>query len=98
METTTTERRKAGLAEIVLQELLHLAAALADQPDHRNIGRDIAASIDSSTDLPTPEPEKMPMRWPRQQVDEGVDRAHAEIERLADAPARMRRRRRVAEG
>ena len=55
--------RKAGSAKVVLQEFLDLAAALADQPDHRNIGRNVAGS---RTDLPTPEP--IPMRWPRQTV------------------------------
>ncbi len=38
----------------------------------------------------------MPRRWPRQQVRKRIERAHAEIERRADALARMRRRRRVA--
>ena len=62
---TTTTERGALLAEIVLEEFLHFAAAFADQADHRDVGRALRASIDISTDLPTPEPAKMPMRWPR---------------------------------
>ena len=34
--------REARLAEIVLEELLHLAAALADEADHRDVGRGVA--------------------------------------------------------
>jgi hypothetical protein len=34
--------RKAASAKIILQEFLDLAAALANQPDHRNIGQDVA--------------------------------------------------------
>jgi hypothetical protein len=81
--------REPLLAEVVLHEFLHLAAALADQADHRDVASTLRASIDSSTDLPTPEPAKMPMRWPGSRW-EGVERAHAEIERRADPLARMR--------
>ncbi len=56
------------LAEIFGDEFLHFAAALADQPDDRDIDLALRASIDISTDLPTPEPAKMPMRWPSHMV------------------------------
>ena len=57
-----------GLAEVVLEELAHLAAALADQADDDDVGRRVPRAImPSSVDLPTPEPAKMPTRWPRPQ-------------------------------
>ena len=36
--TTTTERAQALLAKVVLDELAHLTAALADQREHRDVG------------------------------------------------------------
>ena len=48
----------------------------------------------SSTLLPTPLPANRPMRWPRPTVEQAVDRAHADIQRLRDglAPQRIDRR------
>ena len=57
------------VAEAVFDKFQHLAAALANQRDHRNVGAGVSwRSTDISVLLPTPGPEKMPMRWPRPQV------------------------------
>jgi hypothetical protein len=37
-ETTTTARRMPSVAEDVLDELARLASALANEPDHRDVG------------------------------------------------------------
>ena len=62
-------RRPSGpgpRAEVVLEELAHLAATLADQGDAPRSAASVPrAIIDSRVDLPTPEPAKMPTRWPR---------------------------------
>ncbi len=53
-------------AEVVLDELADLTAALADERDApTRRPRCPRAIIDSRLDLPTPEPAKMPSRWPR---------------------------------
>ena len=76
-------------AEVVLEELAHLAAALADQGDARETAASVPrAIIDSRLDLPTPEPANMPRRWPRPHGHEGVERAHAERQRLCRPAAR----------
>ena len=52
-------------AERVLDEVAHLAAALAEQRDHVDVGlARCRAIMPSSVLLPTPEPAKMPTRWP----------------------------------
>ena len=48
---TTTERAQAFLAEDVLDEFLHFAAALADQADDDHVGGGVAAIMPSSTDF-----------------------------------------------
>ena len=56
-------------AEVVLEELAHLAAALTDEGDDGDLRRRCRArSSTAAIDLPTPEPAKMPMRWPRPTV------------------------------
>ncbi len=42
VETTTTGASQALGAEVVLEEAAHLAAALADQRDHDDVGRGAA--------------------------------------------------------
>ena len=67
--TITTQRFSPSAPRLVLEELLHLAAALADQGDRPRYRRWCAwRCCDISVLLPTPGPEKMPMRWPRPQV------------------------------
>ena len=89
--------REALLAEIVLQELLHLAAALADEADHRDVGHDIAREHREQHRLADARAGEDAHALAAAAGEEGIERAHAEIERRAHAPARMRRRRRVAE-
>ncbi len=94
--TTTTERASA-VAEVALDELEQLAAALADQADHvdrrRRRARDHARA---GVDLPTPEPAKIPSRWPRPHGHERVERAHAERQPLGRSAGAVHRRRRRA--
>ena len=89
--------REARFAEIVLQEFLHLAAALADQADHRDIGVDVARQHREQHGFADAGARENAHALATAAGEEGVDRAHAEIERRADAAARMRRRRRCAE-
>ena len=89
---------KSRLAEIVLQELLHLAAALADQPDHRNVGHDVARQHRQQHRFADAGAGENAHALAVAAGDEGVERAHPEIDRGADAPPRMRRRRRGPEG
>jgi len=90
VETTT----KAGGAKIVLQEFLDLPAPLATSPITEMSAETLRASIDKRTDLPTPEPEKMPIRWPRHTVMNVFRARTPKIQRIADPPPRVSRRRR----
>ena len=82
--------RRAG--DLGFEEVGDFAAALADQPDRRSHRPAAARTImPSSTDLPTPEPAMMPTRWPWPIGQQPVDRAHADIQRLAHAAAIERR-------
>ena len=68
VETTTTERFRPSVAEVVLEEAAHLAAAFADQGDDGDVRRRSPAIMPSSVLLPTPLPPNRPMRWPRPHV------------------------------
>ena len=89
--------RETFLAEVVLQELLHLAAAFADQPDHRHRGIDVASEHRQQHGLTNAGTGEDTHALPAAAGEKGVECTHAEIERHADALARMRRRRLIAE-
>ena len=89
--------REAGGAEIVLQELLHFAAALADQTDDGDVGADVAGHHGQQDRLADARAREDAHALAAADRGEGVERAHAKIERLADAAARMRGRRRGPE-
>ncbi len=44
-------------------------------------------SMPMSVDLPPPAAAKIPMRWPSPHVEQAVERAHAERQRLVDQPS-----------
>ena len=85
---------QALLAEVVLEEFLHLAAALADQPDHRDVGHDVAGQHRQQHRLADAGAGEDAHALAVAAGDEDVQRANAEVERRADAPAGMGRRRR----
>ena len=89
--------RETGRAQIVLQEFLHLAAALADQADHRNVGRHVAGQHRQKHRFADTRARKDAHALAAADGEKGIERAHAEIERLAHPHAGMRRRRRIAE-
>ena len=89
---------EAGVAEVVLQEFLHLAAAFADQPDHRDIGLHVARQHRQQHRFADAGAGENAHALAAAAGQEGVERPHAEIERRADPAARMRQRRRIAEG
>ena len=89
--------REAFLAKVVLQEFLHLAAALADEADHADVGIDIARQHRQQDRLADPGAGEDAEPLAAAAGQEGIERADAEIKRETDALARMRRRRRVAE-
>jgi hypothetical protein len=60
--------REPSGAEVVLEELAHLAAALADERDDATSAAVPRAIMPSSVLLPTPLPPNRPTRWPRPQV------------------------------
>ena len=79
--------RQALGAEVLLDELADLAAALADQASTRTSASVPRVIIDSRLDLPTPEPAKMPMRWPRPQ---GTSVSRARTPRVSGWSTRVR--------
>ncbi len=88
---------ETGVAEIVLQEFLHLAAAFADQPDHRDVGHHIARQHRQQHRFADAGAGENAHALAAAAGHEGIERAHAQIERRADPAPRMRERRRVAE-
>ncbi len=88
---------KPGRAEVVLKELLHLAAALADQPDHRNVGLDVAGEHRQQHRFAHAGAGENAHALAAAAGREGIERPHAEIERSAHPPAGMGGRRVVAE-
>ena len=87
--------RQTLFAEIVLQEFLHLAAAFADQTDHRHIRRDVAREHRQQHRFADARARKNAEPLAAAAGQKCIDRPHAEIERLADPLARMRRRRQL---
>ena len=85
---------EAGGAKIVLQEFLHFTPALADETDHRDVRRHIAGQHRQKHRLADAGAREDAHTLPAAYRDERVECAHAEIERLANAAARMCRRRR----
>ena len=84
------------LAEIVLQELLHLAPALADEPDHRDPRGDVAREHRQKDGLADARAGEDAHALAAAAGREGVERAHAEVERRcrpagAGAPRRRLR-------
>ena len=98
MATTTTAAPEALLAKIVLEEFLDLAAALADEPDHRHVGGREARHHGEQHRLADAGAGEDAHALAAAGGQEGVDGPDAEIERLGDAAARMRRRRIGPEG
>ena len=94
--TTTTERARPALAEIVLQEFLHLAPALANEPDHRHVGGHVAGHHRQQHRFADAGARENAHALAAAAGREGIERPHPEIERSADPPALMRGRRRIA--
>jgi hypothetical protein len=86
------------LAEVVLQELLHLAATLADKTDHGHVGSREAGHHRQKHRLADPRSGEDAHALAAARGQEGVDGADAEVERFGDAAPGMRRRRVGAEG
>src|SRR5476649_2073715 len=84
--------------KVILQKFLHLTAAFADQANHRDIGVDIARQHRQQYRLADAGAGKDAEPLAAAAGQEGIERPHPEIERRADALARMRRRRRIAIG
>ena len=97
VETTTTERARPASPKIVLQEFLHLAAAFADQADDGDVGGDVAGQHRQQHRFADAGAGENAQALAATAGQKGIERAHAEIERRADAAARMRQRRRIAE-
>src|SRR5438045_2341082 len=72
-------------------------AGLADEPDPRHVGRDVARQHREEHRLADAGAGEDADALAAAARGEGVERAHAKIERRADAPARMGGRRRVAD-
>jgi hypothetical protein len=87
---------KPRFAQVVLQKFLHLAAALADEPDDGDIGVDVACEHRQQHRFADPGARENPHALAATAGDEGIERAHAEIERGANPATCMRQRRRVA--
>src|SRR6202043_3219513 len=90
--------RQALFSEVILYEFLHLAAAFANQSDHRDVGIDIARQHRQQYRLADAGAGEDAEPLAAATGHKGIERPHAEIERRADAFARMRRRRRIAIG
>jgi hypothetical protein len=78
---------KTGIAEVVLEEFLHFAAAFADQPDHDDVGGAVTRQHRQRHGLADAGAGKMPMRWPRQQV---MNVLSARTPRSSGPPTRRR--------
>jgi hypothetical protein len=81
------------IAQILLQEFLHLAAALADQANDRHVGLDIAGQHRQQHRLADAGAGENAHALAATAGEEGIECAHAEIERRADALPCMRGRR-----
>jgi hypothetical protein len=88
---------QARITQIVLQKLLDLAAALADQPDHRDIGHDIARQHREQHRLADARAREDAHALAMAAGDEGVQRADTKVDRGTDPLACMGRRRRRPE-
>ena len=89
--------REALGAEIVGEEFLHLAAALADQADHGHVGGGVARHHRQQRRLADARAGEDAHALAAAAGEEGIDGAHAEIDLAPDALARMRGRRRGAQ-
>ena len=89
--------RQAFRAELVLDEFLHLAAALADQADDVDVERGIARHHRQQHRLADAGGGKDAHALPTTAGREGVDGADAEIDLFAHPSSGMRRRRNVAD-
>jgi hypothetical protein len=84
---------ETGIAQVLLQEFLDLAAALAHQANDRDIGLDIAGQHREQYRFADPGAGKDADALAAAARHERVEHAHAEVERAADPSSRMRRRR-----
>ncbi len=89
--------RKALVAEILLEELLHLTAALADEADDGDVRGGIARQHRKKHGLADARAGENAHALATAAGGEGVEHAHAKIEGLPDPAARVGRRRIVAQ-
>jgi hypothetical protein len=85
------------IAQIVLKEFLHLAAAFTDQPDDSDVGGDVAGKHGEQHRFADTGAGENAHALAAAAGDEGVKGANAEIERGADPAPRVRQRRCAAE-
>src|SRR5207302_1737646 len=90
--------RQTLVTKILLQKLLHLAAAFADQADDRDVGIDVTRQHREQHRFADAGTCKDAEPLTTTAGQERIERTDAEVERGADALARMRRRRRIAVG
>ncbi len=88
---------ETGFAQIVLEELLHLAAALADEADDGDVGGDVTREHGQQHRFADAGAGEDAQTLAATAGQKGIERADAEIERGADPAARVRQRRRIAE-
>ena len=82
---------QAGGAEIVLQEFLHLAAALAHEADHRHVGGGVAGEHRQQHRLANTGAGEDAHPLAGAHGQEGVDAPDPEVQRSADPGAGMGR-------
>ena len=85
---TTTERARPAGAQRLLEELDHLAAALADQADHVDVGLGLARDLAHQRRLADARAGEQPEALPLAHGQQRVDRAHAQRQRAPDRAAR----------
>jgi hypothetical protein len=83
----TTTERAAFLAEDVLDEFLHLAAALADQADHDHVGLGVARHHAQQHALAHAGTGEQAHALAAADGQHAVDRAHAHVEHGFDRRA-----------
>ena len=80
---------KAVRTEVVLNEFLHFAAALADQTDHGHVGRDVAGEHRQQHRFADAGTGENAQPLAAAAGHEGIERPHAEVERSTNAPPGM---------
>jgi hypothetical protein len=85
-----TTERQAFLAEDLLDEFLHLAAAFADQADHDHVGLGVARHHAQQHRLADAGTGEQAHALAAADGQHGVDRAHAHVQRFGDRRAAQR--------